>query len=259
MEKAKLIPLILLLALAGAGCSSSKTDNGGDSSTDTTTPVVVDPTPPSGTGDSTDSSVTGYGTNSVQFIPVSYEEMNSYVATHPLNAPSNFKVTVDLTAKGSSRYAGTVKLSYDDNGIHYVGVFDSGSNANPDLSYSPYNGSDGWWEYAFNYWMSSTIFSGYFQDAYGAIVLIVDGTTTTNQGDGQGGEAMLTGSVWYRNFAQSQAPQGPSRKCWFITTGPYNCQSNIVNKKSATNYLPTDTYRKLGTFTGLARSQAFHN
>lgn len=257
MEKAKLIPLILLLAVAGAGCTSSKTENSTGDSTVVTPVIPVTPTPPGGSG-TDDPTILGYGTNSVQFVPVSYVEMNNYVATHPLNAPTNFKVTVDLTKDGSNLYSGQIHIMYDDNGYHYDGVFDSGNATNPELEYSPYNGSAGWKEHSYNFWMNGTVFTGYFQDAYGAIILVVDGTSTTNSGDGQGGEAMLSGSVWYRNFAQSQAPQGPMRKCWYITAGPYNCQSAIMASKSAANPYPSDTYKKLGTFSGLSRSQAFH-
>lgn len=266
MKSVKYIPLVVLLAFAGVGCTSGKTENGDSTSGTQVLPPPIgggyDPNPPTGTGgdESVDS---GYGTNSVKFTPVSLQELNSYVATHPLNYPTNIKVTVDVQPDSEGHVYGQVRISYDDNGMHYEGVFDSGSGTNSNLEYNPFNG---WKEYQYNYWMTNTKFSGYFQDPYGAIILVVDGTTSVNQGDGQGGETMLTGSIWYHNFATSQAYQGPNRKCWYIynfnnpnqyPSTVYDCRSGIMNSKSATNIYPTDSYRKLGTFTGLSKSQAF--
>lgn len=252
MEKAKLMTAILVLALAGVGCSkkgSSNSSSDESGAVDTYVPPVV--LPPGGTGGS--SSATG--TNTVDFVPVSLEEMNNYVATHPLNAPSNFKLTVDLKADNEYRYSGSVKIAYDDAGSRYEGVFQSGSGVNSNLDYSNSNGLK---EYVYNVWFNNqytggkTVFSGFFQDPYGGIVLVVD--NVVNQGDGQGG-SYVSGSIWYRNFANVLAPQGPERKCWYITKGPYDCRSTPVIYK--TGIEPTDTYRKLGTFSGLLKSKAF--
>lgn len=252
MENTKLMTVVLVLALAGVGCSKKSSSNGSSDDpgvVDTYVPPTV--TPPGGSGGSD----TTTGTNTVDFVPVSLEEMNSYVATHPLNGPTNIKLTVDLKADSEYRYYGSVKLSYDDAGSRYEGVFNSGSGVNSHLDYS---GSNGLKEYVYNIWFNNqytsgkTVFTGFFQDTYGGVVLVVD--SVVNQGDGQGG-SYVSGSLWYRNFANVLAPQGPERKCWYITKGPYDCRSTPVIYKNG--IYPTDTYRKLGTFSGLLKSKAF--
>ena len=255
----KMILIGSLMAVAGVGCSSNSSNS--EMPIDQN-PIVVTPdapsAPPDNTGTDTSSSV---GTNSVAFTPVSLAEMNTYVATHPLNAPTNFKVTVDLQADAADnagpRYYGQIKISYVDNGQTYEGVFDSGSGTNSKLPYSPNNGMK---EYYYNHWFKNpannlTSFSGYFQDPYGAVVLVIDNAAgSIDLGDGQGSQTVLSGSIWYKNFPYSYAPQGPERKCWYITVGPYQCGSSTVTSKSALN---PSGYRKLGTFTGLNLSTSF--
>lgn len=237
-----------MVAALGVGCSSKNED-----AATATVPVDngVIPTAPSGT---TDGSSTISTTNTVDFVPTSFEEFNSYVATHPLNAPTNFKLTVDLTNNGG-RYYGSVKLTYEDNGqIWGSAGLDSGSGTNAEL---PYSSSNGLQEYAYNVWFNSGgkyVFSGVFQDNIGAVVLVVD--DVVSQADAQGG-SYVSGSVWYRNFAQVQAPQGPYRKCWYITTGPYDCRDDAFIYKNS--IYPTTNYRKLGTFGGLLKTKAFHD
>lgn len=263
MKNAKLIPLLLLLAMAGVGCSSKSSNDGSSVAVVPTVPQDNGPVIPGGNG-GTDNGTVGYGTNSVQFTPVSFAEMNSYVALHPLNAPSNFKVTVDTQRDSGGHYYGQVRIAYDDTGVHYEAVFDSGSGANPnignDYADGPFDGKFGWKQNSYNYWLPGNAqFSGFFSDAYGAVVLVIEGNSSTNQGDGQGGETTLKGSIWYKNFPTSYAPQSPYYKCWFITNGPYNCRSAALtgSSKSSAALEPSDTYRKLGTFIGLSRSQAF--
>jgi hypothetical protein len=257
MNRAKYILPILALALLGVGCSSGKTENKTEETAAVPTDVYVpgdgDVVTPPGSGGGSNTAA-----NSVVFTPVSFVEMNNYVATHPLNAPSDIRVTVENRNDGTNRFYGTVKISYMDNGYRYEGVFESGSDVNPYIKYSESNNLK---EYAYNIWFnnptnaSQKVFTGFYQDTYGAIVLVVDGTQTINQGDGQGGEQTLTGSIWYKNFPTVTNVQGPLRKCWYITLGPYDCRSNPVIYKNG--IYPTDTYRKLGTFTGLSKSKAF--
>lgn len=256
MKATKLMTLMLALAFA-VGCSNKSEDN---TAATPVTPIVpgLPDGPDTGTGGSSVS-----GTNTVDFMPVSFEEFNSYVATRPLNNPTNFKLTVDLTETGG-RYHGTVKITYNDNGQTWGTTgFSSGSGTNADLSSSDglfdYHKDDfaGIPEYAYNVWFNHSgkyVFSGFFQDQIGSIVLVVD--DVVNQADAQGG-SFVSGSIYYRNFAQTTAPMSPHRKCWFITVGPYNCGSSAVIYKNA--IYPTDNgYRKLGTFGGLLKSKAFH-
>lgn len=246
----KLIVLLALVSLAGVGCGKD-----GQFQANSNLPGVgtgVDssiPGSPDGSG-STGGSVVA--SKVVDFVPVSFSEFNSYVGLHPLNNPTNFKLTVELQDVGGGRFGGTVKISYTDAGYQYTGTFDSGLGTNVKKDGLKDNGV---YEAEFNRWFSNggkTVFSGFFQDAYGAIVLVVD--NVVNQGDGQGA-GYMTGSVYYKNFAQSYAPQSPYRKCWFLRDGPYDCRSSAVINKSSV--YPEDGYRKLGTFSGLSRSEAF--
>lgn len=248
----KLMILLAGFSLMGVGCSNNGLSAANSSVADTSLTGVTPSAPDSGS--STDSSSTSY-TNVATFVPVSLSEFNSYVGTHPLNAPTNFKVTVSLQSTGSNgdRYGGTVQISYIDTGYQYTGTFTAGTGQNVSLDGLKDNGT---YEADFNRWFSSggsNKFSGFFQDSYGSIVLVID--SVVNQGDAQGG-SVVSGSIYYKNFAQSYATQSPYRKCWFIYTGPYACRdSGVINKSSV---YPTDGgYRKLGTFSGLNVSQAF--
>jgi hypothetical protein len=243
----QLIILLAAVSLMGVGCSkkskSSEPAPVVDVGVDGT---VIQAEPPAGaTGTSS--------TNEVAFRPVSLYEMNSYVGTHPLNNPSNIKIKVNLRDVGGGKYAGDVRISYTDNGYNYAGVFNTCLSSNCiNQEYDSYDTSrdDGKNQAQYNYWFTmggKQVFSGFFQDNYGAIILIVD--NVVNQGDGQGG-SVVSGQVWYRNFAQTFANQSTLRPCWFIYAGPYNCQSAIATKKTA--LYPTDTFRKLGDFSGLS-------
>lgn len=243
----KLMILLAGISLMAVGCGksnqstvdSSVVDSGGD----TTTPTSPT-TPGTGTGTTT-------GTNTVTFVPVSMAEMNTYVGTHPLNNPTNIQITVATTNQGEARYGGYVKISYTDNGIRYNGVFESGTGKNPNYSSLKDNSK---YQAHYNYWFmlnGQKVFTGMFQDKYGAIVLTID--SVVNSGDGQGG-SYVTGSVYYKNFAYSYATQSPYRKCWFIYEGPYDCRSSTVINK---NGIVPAGYTKLGTFSGLNVAQAF--
>ncbi|MFS4461175.1 hypothetical protein [Bdellovibrio sp. HCB2-146] len=244
----KLMILLAAFSLIGVGCGSSNSfETLSDSGTGTVPDggIIVAPDNGGNTG-------SGTYTNQAAFTPVSFTEFSNYVAVHALNNPSNYKVTVNLTQIEEKRYAGTVKISYTDAGQNYEATFSAGSGRN--VKYYDLKDS-GTLEANFNYWYVSggkSVFSGYFQDAYGSIILIVD--NAVNQGDGQGG-GYVTGSIYYKNFAQSYATQSPYRKCWFIYNGPYDCRAGAVSNKSS--LVPGDGYRKLGTFTGLSLSAAF--
>ncbi|MGZ3770572.1 MAG: hypothetical protein ACXVCP_13375 [Bdellovibrio sp.] len=251
----KLLLLISAVALMGIGCSKSDNfqavSNLGPT-TGLTGGTGTIPTAPNGPGSATSASTTPSGPNTATFVPVSIAEFNSYVAMHPLNNPTDFKITVDLQEVSNKRYAGTVKISYIDTGYNYTGTFEAGSGTNQDL----YNLKDaGLLEAEFNRWFiinNNYYFSAFFQDAYGAIVLVFD--NYVNQGDAQGG-GIMSGSVYYKNFAQSYAQQSPYRKCWYIYEGPYDCRADAVIYKNAV--YPGDGYRKLGTFSGLQQSAVF--
>lgn len=193
--------------------------------------------------------------NGVKFSPVSFTEFSYYVGKHPLNDPKDFHLVVDLAQVpgGGGRYAGTINIKYTDTGKSYNGVFTSKTGKNQ--SYPKRSLDDGKFESEYNYWFklnNKLVFAGFFQDDAGAIILIID--NALNTGDASGA-TYVSGSVWYKNFAQSMYTQGAERQCWFIYNGPYDCRSTTIISKSSLT--PSDGYRKLGTFSGLSRANAF--
>lgn len=251
----KLIVLVAALGFGVVGCS--KSGGGFDASTPVSTSTTTNnvlPTLPGTSG------IDGDTTTTVPtFTPVSLAEMNAYVGSYPLNNPTNYQLSINLQQDGYGSYYGSVNLSYTDNGVQHSGTFSSSSGVNN--NYESYGTAldVGVPRSAYNTWFTvggKTVFSGFFQDQFGAIVLIVDNASSVNQGDGQGG-GYISGQIWYRNFATSYATQGTERQCWFIYAGPYDCRSNIV--KTKTGLYPTDSYRKLGDFKGILKSSAFQN
>ncbi|MFZ4402603.1 MAG: hypothetical protein ACOYOK_00745 [Pseudobdellovibrionaceae bacterium] len=251
MKTTNLKMLILAALCSGlvVGCGNKK--SGGEAAADA--PAATDTGAPVNIDNGNDSGSSNGNGDTVTFKPVSLAEMNSYVATHPLNSPTNIKININLSNVAENRYGGEVRISYRDAGQNYEGIFASGTGRNQSAKGLKDNDV---WEPNFNYWFNLSgqlSFSGFFQDNYGAIVVIVDGGA--NQGDGQGSGSVVSGTVWYRNFAQTFAPQSTYRKCWFVYTGPYSCRSAAVINKSS---LTVDGFTKLGTFSGLSKTKAFN-
>ncbi|MBX2986858.1 MAG: hypothetical protein KF802_03085 [Bdellovibrionaceae bacterium] len=241
--------LLALTALLAMGCSNKFTAMDASSGSIIDNGQDWEPQIPPGDGGGGSGAA---GSNKVTFVPVSFEEMNSYVAIRPLNYPTDYTVQVDLQNDGTNLFSGSVRIGYTDNNMRYEGVFLSGTGVNNKIEYNNYNYLK---EYQHNFWFqNSSKFTGYFQDSYGAIVLVIDSVSSQGNGDGLN-TTVLGGSIWYRNFPASQAPQSPYRKCWHVEGGPFDCRSWAVSTKAGVE--PTDTYRKLGTFSGLSLPQAF--
>lgn len=236
-----------LSALTLQSCSK------GSSTSSPQSQVLIDGglTTPTGSGyNSADFNSNG---QAVDFVPVSFNVMNSYVGTHPLNDPSGYKVNIKLTqadapADGSAApnyFGGEIKIGYYDNSTWFQGTFGAGTGVNSDLSQGNNNGE---YESEYNYfYMSGTkkVFTGFFQDQYGGVVLVLEPAS----GSGDGDLGTYKGSIYFKNFAQSLISQSADRKCWFITAGPYTCTSaSVINKSS---YASIAGYTKLGTFTGI--------
>lgn len=253
----KLMILLAGFSLVAVGCGSS----GQFQSQNYTDSTVVDsgtgvtPTAPPGTGTGAGTGTTT-GSNVADFTPVSFTEFSNYVggatSTHRLNNPSDYKLVVDLKDVGGSKYAGQVKITYMDAGQQYTGTFESGSGTNQSIKGMYDNGV---LESEYNYWFNSggkTVFTGFFQDNGGGLVVVID--NVVNQGDGQG-SSVVSGSVYYKNFPSSYIGVSPYRKCWFIRSGPFSCRAESVINKSST--VPDGGFIKLGTFTGLSVSASF--
>jgi len=205
--------------------------------------------------------------NSLTFTPDSLTVFNEYVATHPLNNPTDFRVSFEFTDSGNGRWGGNVALTYRDNGQVFKGSFTtSNPNGNTHNRVSFRNWYTGLPNAEFNQWFNfngKRVFHGFFQDAYGAIVVVIDGGI--DLGDAQG-LTNLSGSIWFKNFRLAPAPQylgGNGEKCWFLLPpSPYECGtfrdgSGRVNTTSA--LYPGDGYKRLGTFSGLQFERAFNN
>jgi hypothetical protein len=143
-------------------------------------------------------------------------------------------------------------------GQYYEGNFETGTGYN---QISLNNLDKGKPESEFNQWFmfnGKRVFHAFFQDSYGAVMLVID--NGIDLGDG-GGLTIVSGSIWYKNFQVVQAVQS-SEKCWFIRSPwPYECRAfvgagDVINTTSAV--YPDNGYRKLGTFTGLDKPRAFN-
>ena len=250
--------LLTATALFAVGCSKSNSSNSGTLPVvNGAVPVIIDPTSVSGT-----TSALYSGGSTATFVPVSTDVMNTYVATHPLNAPTNFQINMNLAQASSGRYGGTVSISYLDNGIQYNGKFKAGMGTNQSFSGMYDNGT---LESNYNYWFnynSQLVFSAYFEDSYGAITvtLVPDSSSTTTGGNDA--QPVVSGPykgyVYFKNFTVTSAPQSPYRSCWFIYTGPYDCRSNIVTTKCGLFPGAEAGYQLLGTFDGININSAFN-
>lgn len=242
------LALVMILGLIMVGCGSSKKSGSAaaippvidDGSTETPTPSTTWPHTVSGAVAS--------------FVPVSWEEMNSYVAIRPLNNPSNALVNVNMKQiSGTQFFAGKVQVGYTDNGQFYYGTFTVGEEKNVTCANCRDNGL---YEAAPNFWTTiggKRVFMAYLQDQWGSLILVLEPETAGADGEAGG---LLKGRIYYRNFAQSLNSQSPYRKCWYIYSGPYACYSNNMSQKLSTTDFGDGTYRLLGSFSGVRRDQA---
>ncbi len=278
MNTTKLIIAMLAVVMLGAGCSKTSTQSAPPITTSPQgpAPVVVDPSAPIGTGLVGGTSPLSFATGATaNFQPLSLQTMTDYVATHPLNNPTNFKINVNLAQAEAGRYGGTVTLSYTDNGINYAGNFKAGMGHNQTFPGMYDNGA---LEATYNYWFhnktaggkSELVFTAFFEDEYGAITITLTPELVTAGNDGEPLSPTYKGSIYYKNFlvqsnpyvggntTATMAPHSPNRSCWFTYRGPYDCRSNVVQTKCGLNPTVDAGYKLLGTFTGLNTKAAFN-
>ncbi|MFN8790818.1 MAG: hypothetical protein ACK5Y2_05105 [Bdellovibrionales bacterium] len=245
------VSLLSLIAIAFIGCGGSKTKSAGSGA------AVVPP----GTGDNPTTPGTGGQTTwpfsttgeTVAFSPVSWQEMNQYVAIRPLNNPSNAKINIHMKrVAGTQFYSGKIQIGYTDSNQFYFGAFTAGEGRNVNCQNCRDNGL---YEAAPNFWHTIggvRTFMAYVQDQYGALIIVMEPETNTPDAE----SSMLKGRIYYRNFANNTFPQSTFRKCWYIYSGPYACYSNNMSQKLSSTDFGDGTYRLLGYFSGVRASVA---
>lgn len=244
---------ILLLAslLVFAGCGK-----GGRGATGGT---------PATAGEGTRGTDTGGGQHTQ--VPLDQFEVGSTVDLHiknvatmsdfvmrPLNNPTKIQLNVNLEDWGDGAFGGTIRVAYEDEKKYKINEFRAGKDEF-DVQHNVWFEDDG-----------DEVFHAFFEDEYGAVILVVDGTT--DLGDGiQSGK--LSGSIWYKNFQHSDAPNPsyeclpgfgcPDTRCWFIEIGPYECRSFLVNDEIRTTSMvyPNNDFKILASFSQLIREDAF--
>lgn len=242
--------LLITLAVFFNGCGSGKSKLKGPPPA--SNPAVV--VPDTGTGGTATAvwpfSVSG---DTVSFLPVSWQEMNSYVGLRPLNNPSNPMINLQFKSiSGLNIHSGTVRIGYTDTNKFYYGEFNAGEGLNQDCKNCQNNGQ---YESAYNYWTTingKRTFMAYLQDQYGSLIVVLEDALGTGDASGS---SILSGRVFYRNFGQSIYPQSPYRKCWYIYSGPYACYSSVMGSKSSSTSI--DGYTLLGSFSGVQSIKAF--
>lgn len=243
---------LTLMVFFGVGCAKKN-----DSAPPEPPPVVAPPSPYDNRHST--SGMNYQNGDTVDFAPDSLQLVTAYLGnTHPLNQPDRFKINVNISDIGSGRYGGIVQMSYFDNSQYYNGVFDTGSGT-VQTSYRRMDNDKPTAEYnQWFTWEGQKVFHGFFQDQYGAVILVIDGSISL--GDG-GLPSEVNGSLWFKNFAPTYA-QASAEKCWFIRTGPYDCRAFFsggdASVDTTSGLYPADGYRRLGTFKGLKVKKAFN-
>ncbi len=249
----KIQGLMIAALIALVGCASEKQGPPSTSAPATTTcgaaecTTAVTGSTPVGTG--TDPATTGYSSGSTVSLQLNGSALGRMFYNSKPVSPTNVRMNLDLTSNSDS-----VIVSYIENGILHEAAFGT-QHPTSSASNAMYNG-----------WVSQNgqnVWKGFFQDAYGAIVLVID--KSLNAGDGTAAN-VLGGSIWFENFQESnyQNPvQGPLKMCWEITAGPYDCRTFIVGSSVVVtsslypnNHGPNKSigYEKLADFGGLDRT-----
>lgn len=202
---------------------------------------------------------------SAVFIPNPSELTAFYGRMQPLNAPSNFRLYLDLKDTGGGRWGGYANLGFIDNGQLYTRQHSTINPRGTEVNKISYKN---WYvnkpNAEFNQWFNfngKTVFHGFFQDANGALIVVID--DALNLGDG-GSISEFSGSVWYKSFKltrELQFDQSGGELCWFLVSpSPWECGTfkNSSGQIATTSSLyPGDGYKELGRFTGAKASRAF--
>ena len=269
MKRFNLIILAILAAL-GMGCAEDKNSGGSNGN-----PVVVlDPadfTPYIPETDWDEGATANLNFTNADFYA-------GWTPNSLQNARINLNLQKFAPASGSdqSSYGGTVSISFEDNGYYYEDNFSSLVNENH--WYGAGTVSSNKENNRYNIWFTKNgddVWHGFFQDSYGAIIIVID--ETDDEGDGQG-PSVVSGSVYVMNFPNkyNSIVFGASpTSCWFVKAGPYDCRTwksgnGVDTTKDIYPYLENSSagsfsapksegYRKVGEFRGMSFQDAFGN
>jgi len=257
--------LLVTSVLMTLGCSKSTNNSQSVGSNVTVPGSGTGGTPDTPGTDNTDNGGTSTITGSVvTFTMKDLATFKDYVGPgRVLNNPSTVKLKMDVRDVGGGKFGGGISISYYDNGIFREGVFTAGSDKN---AYHKDLRDNDKMQAEYNYWFNysgTSVFSGYFQDSQGAIVVVISPDNTgVNPGDGQGTSGTYAGHVYYKNFkdqgmSTTMAPNS-MRACWFTYLGPLDCRSTVVTTKCGLYPGPETGYKFLGSFKGLNLQKAFN-
>lgn len=301
-----MVSLLFFMCIFGVGCAK-KSDGGGDLSAAPGVGTTGTPVTPSGSGNDRGAEWDIGATTALTIDSPVTTILNYYAATHPVNDPTDIRISVKLKNVGSSADGknitpGQVFVSYMDNNQYYTGRFYALDKKNPtgnlasSGTYYP-----GWHHAAYNTWFvdprtKKRSFHGFYQDQYGAVMLIID--NVQDLGDGAG-PSSASGSIWFKNYSQSQVDQCGNKQgeylgyvgacqdiwkvpSWFRLNGPYDTRTFLVAGNDGLGNLDTTSvlypseslyytkrpqnlaeeapargWRRLGTFTSLNIAKAF--
>lgn len=256
--------IFIFIAVLAMGCAKETGDLvvGAPFNPGTETPLPGEYVPPGGSVSEVPGAVWESGaTASLDLegtsLSAKAERLSEYSGSSR-NNPTNIVLNVNLVTRGEG-YGGRISIGYDDDGVFHEGVFVNGDDYvfwNTSLTEAA----------KYNIWFEKggdPYFHGFFQDREGGVIIVIEGFESL--GDGAV-PTKARGSVWFKNFDLVQSPYQltpplPPTHCWLISVGPYDCRSwtpgNGVNSTESIH--PTESYKKLGSFSGLDLKAAFNN
>ncbi len=274
MRNLKLI-IVMMMGLALIGCAKDKGSNSTPTNTtniqpgDANFPGYYIP-PSSGPGQLPGDNFEYGGTaqlNNVSTSMLAFYTKNTNLA-YAIDK-SSIKININLQEMDATRqsYGGVVSIEFRANGRLYRDTFTSLINSNH--WYGDGLVTTNKENNKYNVWLSDSEYHGFFQDAYGSIVLVIDDVLDL----GDGSDVTVSGSVYVMNFPSGYAPLSPT-SCWFVKAGPYDCRTwktssgvntyerllpKVENSDGGTYWAPkSEGYYKLGTFNNLDATKAFN-
>ena len=190
------------------------------------------------------------------------------------------RMVLNMERVGNTKlYRGDVYILYDVGSSRPDGVRFNSGHSKEDNTHNRWSGSFR----AGRRGVTGAEFSGIFQHTGRemALILQIDRVVEEDVADGET-DLRGYGNIWFKTFRHptyfSQAdhnrdpcyqngpymrharkkPPRPSKKCWFLTQGPYNCRPNGIGTGVINISKSPTCYNKLGTFGNLEINEAFN-